>query len=68
VVGVTSGEFRAFLDEERVRLVTLIDTKLDLARVALDCVQITTARELLAEVSVLLDQKNRVTTIMEEIS
>jgi len=65
---VTSGEFRAFLDEERVRLVTLIDTKLDLARVALDCVQITTARELLAEVSVLLDQKNRVTTIMEEIS
>lgn len=65
---MTSGEFRAFLDEERVRLVTLIDTKLDLARVALDCVQITTARELLAEVSVLLDQKNRVTTIMEEIS
>lgn len=65
---VTPGELREYWRADYTRLVAEIDARLELARAALDRVQVTTARELLAEVSVLLDQKDRVTTIMEEFS
>lgn len=64
---VTTGEFRQYWRNDYDRLVREIDARLELTRAALDRVQISLARELLAEVSVLMDQKRRTVAIMEEI-